>query len=64
MNRPKRATKKEKYISWTEEELDKLSEVTPADIEQSKMFVERASPLAAKLLDAKLDEEQQELRNE
>jgi hypothetical protein len=47
-----------KYVPWTEAELDALSEVTPQDIEKAKAFVERAAPLAAKLLDAKLDEKE------
>jgi hypothetical protein len=46
-----------KYTPWTEAELDALSAITPQDIENAKTFIERAAPLAAKLLDAKLDEE-------
>ena len=48
--------RRETYVPWTEEELDRLSEITPDDIEQAKALVKRSSPLAAKLLDAKLDE--------
>jgi hypothetical protein len=47
---------KRKFRRRTEEELDRDSEVTPQDIERAKAFLARAAPLAAKLLDATLDE--------
>lgn len=53
---PRRKSPNLKYIPWTEAELDALSVVTPQDIEKAKVFVERAAPLAAKLLGAKLEE--------
>lgn len=53
---PRRKSPNLKYIPRTEEELTRLSEITPQDIADAKAFVERAAPLMAKLLDAKLYE--------
>jgi hypothetical protein len=38
----------------TDEDLDKLAEVTPADIEAAKVFVQSVAPVVAKLLDAQV----------
>jgi hypothetical protein len=54
---PKKPAKKRvplgKPIEWTDVELDALSQVTPSDIENAKQAVKKASPLLAKLMDAK-----------
>ena len=47
-------------IQWTDEELDMLAAVTPAEIELARqMFRANASPKFANLLDAKPAEDEQ-----
>ena len=42
-----------KAIEWSDEDLERLAEITPEDIEAAKALVEGSSPLLAKLMDAK-----------
>lgn len=42
-----------KALHWTDEEIDDLSIITPKDIEAAKILVEAASPVLAKIIDAR-----------
>ena len=54
---PRRKRKIDRITAWTEEELDTMSAITPQDVQRAKAVIQRASPLAAQLLDAKQEEE-------
>lgn len=45
-----------KAITWTDDELDRLADITPADIEAAKARVESDAPALAKLLEAEQTE--------
>jgi hypothetical protein len=54
---PPRRVSPGKLKPWTPEQLDALSQVSPADIEAAQQLVNRAAPTAAKLLDATIQED-------
>lgn len=41
------------FIDWSEEDLDEMSTITPADVEDAKRHAQENYPDWAKLLDAK-----------
>lgn len=54
-NKPQRKTVKPtgSFIDWSEEDLDEMSIITPADIEDAKRHAQENYPDLARLLDAK-----------
>lgn len=51
--KPKRKVPRGKALNWTDEDLDRLSQVTPEDIQQAAArWREAASPQYQNLLDA------------